>query len=251
MDAATKKPRLEQPHEGGVLMQRRVRHSCELCNRAGQLVCQTVEPKPANSKLDKYPQDPRGPWVFRYWLCRWHRAAWNRTRMDSQRKMTVLEYVDDATMLAAPQGSAIPASKLLRAEVSHAATPAASLCVWVVVAYRYGMRDLHSYVVGAYSSEEAARAGAAGEMDYRGGKYGCEVVKCEVQAAYQEGDAPKQTHYVESPYHGMLGGGRNPADHTSDSWKEKMLAAHVGGKTHKTKLTPLPRTGISFGRSAA
>ena len=28
--------------------------------------------------------------------------------------------------------------------------------IWIVVAYRYGYRDAHSYVVGAYPSEEIA-----------------------------------------------------------------------------------------------
>ena len=68
-----------------------VRHSCELCSRDGQLVCQSVKHNPTN---------PASPWVFRYYLCRWHRAAWNRQRIDCQRKMTVLEYVDDKTLLA-------------------------------------------------------------------------------------------------------------------------------------------------------
>lgn len=77
-----------------------VRHSCNLCARDGELVCQAVETKPVNSNPAKYHSDPAGPWVFRYYLCRWHRAAWNRTRMDCQRKVTVLEYVDDATLLA-------------------------------------------------------------------------------------------------------------------------------------------------------
>ena len=39
------------------------------------------------------------PWVFRYYLCRWHRAAWNRTRLEGQKKMTVLEYRPDSELL--------------------------------------------------------------------------------------------------------------------------------------------------------
>jgi len=72
-----------------------VRHSCEKCNREGQLVSQTVQP-PLEMKRGEAPV----PWVFRYYLCRWHRAGWNRTRMDGQRKLTVLDYVDDETLLA-------------------------------------------------------------------------------------------------------------------------------------------------------
>ena len=77
-----------------------VSHSCELCGRDGRLVCQSVEPAPANSDPSRYPGDPTGPWVFRYYLCRWHRSAANRTRTKGQRKMTVIEYVDDAVLLA-------------------------------------------------------------------------------------------------------------------------------------------------------
>ena len=76
-----------------------VRHTCEKCNRDGDLVCQTVHPPPRNSDPSRYPGDLTGPWVFRYYLCRWHRAALNRTRMDRQSKTTVIEYVDDATLL--------------------------------------------------------------------------------------------------------------------------------------------------------
>jgi hypothetical protein len=73
---------------------------CVICKREGQLVCQSVEPMPRDSDPSRYPGDATGPWVFRGYLCRWHRGAWNRTRMDCQHKMTVIEYVDDATLLA-------------------------------------------------------------------------------------------------------------------------------------------------------
>ncbi|NCC62989.1 MAG: hypothetical protein EOM12_19225 [Verrucomicrobiae bacterium] len=72
-----------------------VGYSCEKCNREGQLVCQSVQP-PLEMKRGEAPV----PWVFRYYLCRWHRAAENRSRTNGQRKMNVLEYIDDATLLA-------------------------------------------------------------------------------------------------------------------------------------------------------
>lgn len=65
--------------------------TCDMCNRPGQLVCQSVHP------------GADGPWVFRYYLCRWHRAGWNRTRLENQRKIVVREYVDDATLLGGAQ----------------------------------------------------------------------------------------------------------------------------------------------------
>lgn len=49
--------------------------------------------------------------------------------------------------------------------------------IYVVTAYRWGQRHNHSYVVGAYSTEEQAREVAREEERSRGGnKYECEVV---------------------------------------------------------------------------
>lgn len=112
------------------------------------------------------------------------------------------------------------------------------LGVWVVVAYRYGMRDAHSYVVGAYSNEDAANAAARGECEYRGGKYGCEVVVCPLADSYVEGvQTPEQSHYVESPYHGMLGDGYHPADLTSNERKQKALVALERRKTPNIRIS--------------
>jgi hypothetical protein len=69
---------------------------CNRCHREGDLVCQTVRPKPQNSR---FPSDPKGPWVFRYYLCRWHRAAGNRTRMAGLRRIKIINYIDDAILL--------------------------------------------------------------------------------------------------------------------------------------------------------
>jgi hypothetical protein len=67
---------------------------CVFCDRPGTLVCQSVQPAPAN--------DPTlGPWVFRYYMCRWHTGAWNRKRLDCQRRMVPLEFVPDAVLLPA------------------------------------------------------------------------------------------------------------------------------------------------------
>ncbi len=53
---------------------------------------QAVMPPPPNA-----PEI--GRWVFRYYLCPWHRAANNRYRDAWQQKTVVLEYVDDETLL--------------------------------------------------------------------------------------------------------------------------------------------------------
>jgi hypothetical protein len=66
--------------------------SCEKCNRPGQLVQQFGNPAHPSMGIP-------APWVFRYYLCRWHRAAWNRNKMPSQCKMKVIQYKPDNEVL--------------------------------------------------------------------------------------------------------------------------------------------------------
>jgi len=66
---------------------------CDRCPRNGRLISQFV-----------YPALPRSgilqPWVFRYHLCRWHLAAWNRTRPQNQKKIEPIEWRSDNELLA-------------------------------------------------------------------------------------------------------------------------------------------------------
>jgi len=96
-----------------------------------------------------------------------------------------------------------------------------SLPVFVVIAYRYGMRDDHSYLVSVSTQIEEAKQAAQSEMEYRGGKYGCEVVECPV-GAWNEDIEPKQVFYVPSPFEGNLGTGTHPVDVTNEGWKERL-----------------------------
>lgn len=84
---------------------------------------------------------------------------------------------------------------------------------FVVTAYRWGQRNAHSYVVGAFESFDAAKACADAHVDYRGGKYGCEVVEAKLWSEVK-GDVAKQVYYAESPYYGRAGdaGHFHPAD---------------------------------------
>ena len=52
--------------------------------------------------------------------------------------------------------------------------------VYVVTAYRWGNRESHSYVVGAFDNEENAIKEAKLETEWRGGKYECEVRSMEL-----------------------------------------------------------------------
>ena len=66
---------------------------CEKCDRPGKLICQT--PMPAQP-LHGIPN----PWVFRYYLCRWHLAADNRWRKQHQQlKTSVLRKLEDHEVL--------------------------------------------------------------------------------------------------------------------------------------------------------
>lgn len=49
--------------------------------------------------------------------------------------------------------------------------------IFVVIAYRWGNRDDHSYTVGAFTSEKKAIESANSHAAYRGGKYVCVVEK--------------------------------------------------------------------------
>jgi hypothetical protein len=89
--------------------------------------------------------------------------------------------------------------------------------MYVVTAYRWGLRDCHSYVVGAYADFDVAKSMAERHVEYRGGKYGCEVEECKLEDVpstllNDEGNAKGCRYYVESPYFGMAGLGRQPAD---------------------------------------
>lgn len=91
--------------------------------------------------------------------------------------------------------------------------------IYVVTAYRWGLRDRHSYVLGAYYNLGVAKQIAVAEVEGRGGKYGCEIVACDPEdTANEDGNVVTQVHYVESPYFGQAGTGRMPAQ-----WGKDML----------------------------
>lgn len=86
---------------------------------------------------------------------------------------------------------------------------------FVVTAYRWGLRDAHSYVVGAYPTLATAMSAANAHLDYRGGKYGVEVMECSGTEDDSGVNAKGQAAYIESPYFGLAGQNRpacQPAD---------------------------------------
>ena len=89
---------------------------------------------------------------------------------------------------------------------------------YVVIAHRWGLRDAHSYCVGCYDSLADAMKAAAMHVEYRGGKYGCEVVRCFGDMDEGGGNSKGQVGYVESPYYGR-GGQNRPSCQSADHLK--------------------------------
>jgi hypothetical protein len=55
--------------------------------------------------------------------------------------------------------------------------------IFVCTAYRWGDKENHSYVVGAFDNLEIAIEAAIAERSWRGGKYECEVVSMNLNDA--------------------------------------------------------------------
>jgi hypothetical protein len=53
---------------------------------------------------------------------------------------------------------------------------------YIVEALRWGERENHSYIVGLYSDLERAKVAAEEHTEYRGGKYQCVVLQCEMDS---------------------------------------------------------------------
>lgn len=93
--------------------------------------------------------------------------------------------------------------------------------VYVVTAYRWGLRDCHAYVVGAKLTLVEATALADAHVEYRGGKYGCEVTECAMDGDIGDGGGnAKQVYYRECPYFGAAGHGitAQPVDPDKPGW---------------------------------
>ncbi len=64
------------------------------------------------------------------------------------------------------------------------------MTLYPVIAYRFGMREKHSYLVGVYSKESTAMLVADTEEADRAGKYVCEVIEVSLDENYDMGDRP-------------------------------------------------------------
>ena len=57
---------------------------------------------------------------------------------------------------------------------------------YIVIAYRWGARENHSYFVGLFDKKHAALKCAEKENDHRGGKYECEVIETEISKKWRD-----------------------------------------------------------------
>jgi hypothetical protein len=62
--------------------------------------------------------------------------------------------------------------------------------VFVVKMNRWGDPEMHSYVLGAFTSKLQAEYAAKEEGEYRGGKYEGEVIELELDAWHEKGEWP-------------------------------------------------------------
>ena len=93
--------------------------------------------------------------------------------------------------------------------------------IYVVTAYKWGLRDNHSYVVGAYTDLEQAKCIADSHVEYRGNKYGCEVTSCvQNDNELEDGNDELRMYYVECPYFGNGVGMRSSQPVDSSKWLE-------------------------------
>lgn len=69
---------------------------CNNCNREGQLVMQEAMPPGPHAGINR-------PWVFRYYLCQWHRSSEyraNKRANPNAKKLRVIEWRPDEEVLA-------------------------------------------------------------------------------------------------------------------------------------------------------
>lgn len=52
--------------------------------------------------------------------------------------------------------------------------------IYVVIAYKWGDRECHSYTVGVFTKKHKAQQVAEEHCNYRGGKYACTVEECQL-----------------------------------------------------------------------
>ena len=97
--------------------------------------------------------------------------------------------------------------------------------IFIVTAYRWGLRDNSSWVIGSYSTLKMAKKVAKDYIGYRGGKYGCEVVESIVDKEHNPDNmnACHQVSYTECTYFGAAGRffqSMEPADRNKQDWEK-------------------------------
>mgnify|MGYP000159171765 CR=1 FL=1 len=78
------------------------------------------------------------------------------------------------------------------------------MVVFIVVAYRWGQRELHSYTLGAFSEADLAIECAISHTKYRAGKYACTVEACTINNFDNDAEA-----YIEEIFKTESMGGKD------------------------------------------
>lgn len=73
--------------------------------------------------------------------------------------------------------------------------------LYIVIAYRYGSTEDHSYPLGVFNKKHKAIITADEETRQRGGKYGCRVYEVEMGKYYESVfDDPKIVYKTKSVF---------------------------------------------------
>lgn len=71
--------------------------------------------------------------------------------------------------------------------------------MYIVIAYRWGNREKHSYIVGIFTNDKDAVNAAELETNFRGGKYACFVEKSNTNEYNQD-----KENYTEVIYNTLI-----------------------------------------------
>ncbi|MFW6219835.1 MAG: hypothetical protein ACOCZ5_01345 [bacterium] len=78
--------------------------------------------------------------------------------------------------------------------------------VYVVIMYRWGDREKHSYLLGVYDNEDVAIKEGVKETAYRGGKYESEIYEIELNKPITKKTIKKADDYLKNINWDIIGG---------------------------------------------
>lgn len=184
--------------------------------------------------------------VWEAWFVRY-------VRTENPETIRVYDSSDHACESTLPHAVAEAAVLAVREQQMRPPEPLQDGCpeqrsVFVVRAYKWGLRDCYNLTLGVYDDFDEAVKDADKYALCRYGKFACEVRKhhvhhtleaalaCENEMNNIQAMQGEQRYYVESPYFDEVGYGMYPADDTKDERRD--LAGHIDADNftiHKTE----------------